>query len=193
MSRESEKNHLNISQKRFCFSQFVSSLKTHITGHTLFRVHPMKIQGRGGIGGIEPFILNIGIRCVSEKQYTKTYKKHKILISHAGRNEFKIKIFAHYYRLYILPMFIRSPESKLGKSKGRGIPTTHPAHCILTAQGAAERTPQFGRGIASGGERVQWWGARSRTAVYVPFSVYTMVWLGEHRAFIVEEFIKNGG
>ena len=27
----------------------------------------------------------------------------------------------------------------------------------------------------------------------MPFSVYTMVWLGEHRAFIVEEFIKNGG
>jgi len=27
----------------------------------------------------------------------------------------------------------------------------------------------------------------------VPFSVYTMAWLGEHRAFIVEEFIKNGG
>jgi len=23
--------------------------------------------------------------------------------------------------------------------------------------------------------------------------MYTMVWLGEHRAFIVEEFIKNGG
>ena len=60
-------------------------------------------------------------------------------------------------------------------------------------QGAAERTPQFGRGIASGGERVQWWGARRRTAVYVPFSVYTMAWLGEHWAFIVEEFIKNGG
>ena len=60
-------------------------------------------------------------------------------------------------------------------------------------QGAAERTPQFGRGIASGGERVQWWGARRRTAVYVPFSVYTMVWLGEHRAFIVEEFIKKAG
>ena len=37
------------------------------------------------------------------------------------------------------------------------------------------------------------WGTRRRTAVYVPFSVYTMVWLGEHRAFIVEEFIKNGG
>jgi len=36
------------------------------------------------------------------------------------------------------------------------------------------------------------WGARRRTAVYVPFSVYTMVWLGEQRAFIVEEFIKNG-
>jgi len=60
-------------------------------------------------------------------------------------------------------------------------------------QGAAERTPRFGRGIASGGERVQWWGARRRTAVSVPFSVYTMVWLGEHRAFTVEEFIKNGG
>ena len=63
----------------------------------------------------------------------------------------------------------------------------------LELQGAAERTPRFGRGIASGGEGVQWWGARRRTAVYVPFSVYTMVWSGEHRAFIVEEFIKNGG
>ena len=60
-------------------------------------------------------------------------------------------------------------------------------------QGAAERTPRFGRIIASGGERVQWWGARRQTAVYVPVSMYTMVWLGEHRAFIVEEFIKNGG
>jgi len=64
---------------------------------------------------------------------------------------------------------------------------------LLHLQGAAERTPRFGRGIASGGEHVQWWGARRRTAVYMPFSVYTMVWLGEHRAFIVEEFIKNGG
>ena len=27
----------------------------------------------------------------------------------------------------------------------------------------------------------------------MPFSVYTMAWLGEHRDFIVEEFIKNGG
>ena len=26
----------------------------------------------------------------------------------------------------------------------------------------------------------------------MPFSVYTMVWLVEHRAVIVEEFIKNG-
>ena len=60
-------------------------------------------------------------------------------------------------------------------------------------QGAAERTPRFGRVIASGGERVQWWGARHRIAVYVPFSVCTMVWLEEHWAFIVEEFIKNGG
>jgi len=58
-------------------------------------------------------------------------------------------------------------------------------------QDATERTPQFGRVIASGGERVQWWGARRRIVVYVPFSVYTMVWLGEHRAFIVEEFIKK--
>jgi len=57
-------------------------------------------------------------------------------------------------------------------------------------QGAAERTPRFGRGIASGGERVQWWRALRRTAVYVQFSVYTMAWSGEHRAFIVEEFIK---
>ena len=29
--------------------------------------------------------------------------------------------------------------------------------------------------------------------MYVPFSMYTMAWLGEHRAFIVEELIKNGG
>ena len=60
-------------------------------------------------------------------------------------------------------------------------------------QGEAERTPRFGRGIASGGERVQWWGALRRTAVYVPFSVYTMAWSGKHRAFIVEEFIRNCG
>ena len=57
---------------------------------------------------------------------------------------------------------------------------------IFLIQNAAERTPRSGRVIASGGERVQWWGARRRTAVYC-------TWLGEHRAFIVEEFIKNGG
>ena len=34
---------------------------------------------------------------------------------------------------------------------------------------------------------------RRRTAVYVPFLVYNMAWLEENRAFIVEEFIKNGG
>ena len=55
------------------------------------------------------------------------------------------------------------------------------------------KNTQFGRGIASDGERIQWWGERRRTAVYMPFSVYTMAWLGEHRAFIVDEFIKNGG
>jgi len=60
-------------------------------------------------------------------------------------------------------------------------------------QDAAERTPRFGRVIASGAERVQWWGARRQTAVYVPFSVYPMVRLGEHRTFIVEEFIKMAG
>jgi len=60
-------------------------------------------------------------------------------------------------------------------------------------QGVAERTPRFGRGISSGRERVQWWGARRRTAEYVPFSVYTMAWSVEHRTFIVEEFIRNGG
>ena len=64
--------------------------------------------------------------------------------------------------------------------------------CLLL-QDEAERTSRFGRGIASGGERVQWWGARRRTAVYVPFSVYTMAWSGEHQAFIAEEFIRNGG
>ena len=34
-------------------------------------------------------------------------------------------------------------------------------------------------------------GARCRTAVYVPFAVYTMAWLEVNRAFIVEEFIKK--
>jgi len=63
----------------------------------------------------------------------------------------------------------------------------------MQVQDAAERTTRFGRVIASAGERVQWCGMHRRTAVYVPFSVYTMAWLEEHQAFIVEEFIKNGG
>ena len=71
--------------------------------------------------------------------------------------------------------------------------STLPLITFVKLQGAAERTPRFGRGIASGGERIQWWGASRRTAVYVPFSVYTMAWLGELRAFIVEEFIKMAG
>jgi len=62
----------------------------------------------------------------------------------------------------------------------------------MDIQSAAERTPRFGRSLASGGESVQWWGARRRTAVYMLFSVYTMAWSGEHRALIVEEFIRNG-
>ena len=61
----------------------------------------------------------------------------------------------------------------------------------MYVQCAAERTPRFGWGIASGEEGVHWWRTRRRTAVYVPFSMYTMVWLEEHRAFIVEEFIKK--
>jgi len=77
-----------------------------------------------------------------------------------------------------------------GKS-GRGVKLT--PHRYLAPrlrvsgliQDAAERTPRFGRVIASGGERVQWWAARRRTAVFVPFSMYTMVWLGEHRAFLL--------
>ena len=70
---------------------------------------------------------------------------------------------------------------------------TSTCYLLSNVQGLAERTPRFGRGIASDGERIQWWGACLRTAVYVPFSVYTMAWLGEHRAFVVEGFIKNGG
>jgi hypothetical protein len=27
----------------------------------------------------------------------------------------------------------------------------------------------------------------------MPFSVHTMAWSGKHRAFVVEEFIQNGG
>jgi hypothetical protein len=29
--------------------------------------------------------------------------------------------------------------------------------------------------------------------VFMPFSVHTMAWSGEHRAFVAEEFIQNGG
>ena len=29
--------------------------------------------------------------------------------------------------------------------------------------------------------------------MYVPFSVYSMACSGEHQAFIVEDFIRNGG
>ena len=64
---------------------------------------------------------------------------------------------------------------------------------LSVPQDAAERTPRFGRGIASGGEGVHGCRARRQTAAYVPFSVYTMVWSGEHLAFIVEEFIKMAG
>ena len=58
-------------------------------------------------------------------------------------------------------------------------------------QDAAERTPRFEKVIASGEERLRWWRAHCRTAVYVPFSMYAMMWLEEHSAFIVEEFIKK--
>ena len=64
---------------------------------------------------------------------------------------------------------------------------------IYNVQNAAERTPRFERVITSGGESVQWWGARHRTAVYMPFSMSAMTSLEKHRPFIVEEFIKNGG
>jgi hypothetical protein len=29
-------------------------------------------------------------------------------------------------------------------------------------------------------------------AVYVPFAVVAMAWSGDHRAFVVEEYIRNG-
>jgi hypothetical protein len=29
--------------------------------------------------------------------------------------------------------------------------------------------------------------------MFMPFSVHAMAWSGEHRAFVVEEFIQNGG
>jgi hypothetical protein len=61
----------------------------------------------------------------------------------------------------------------------------------IEVQSVTEKTPRFGRVIASGWERVQWWGVRRRTALYVQFSVYKMAFSGERRAFIVEEFIKK--
>jgi hypothetical protein len=29
--------------------------------------------------------------------------------------------------------------------------------------------------------------------VYVPFAIVAMAWRGEYRAFVVEEYIRNGG
>ena len=85
---------------------------------------------------------------------------------------------------------LRDPFKDRGLCFGNRVMQVH--YCTII-QGAAERTPLFGRGIASGGKDVQWWGARRRTALYVPFSVYTMAWSGEHLAFIVEGFIKMAG
>jgi hypothetical protein len=59
--------------------------------------------------------------------------------------------------------------------------------------GAAERTSRFGRSVARGGTGIEQWGACRYTAVFMPFSVNAMVWSGEHRTFVVEEFIQNGG
>ena len=59
--------------------------------------------------------------------------------------------------------------------------------------GCGRKNTPIWEGHSFGWRGIQWWGVRRRTAVYVPFSLYTIVWLGEHRVFIVEEFIKNGG
>jgi hypothetical protein len=55
----------------------------------------------------------------------------------------------------------------------QNLTATHASVSELTEkiQGSAERTPGFRRGIASGGEHVNRWGAR-RTAVYTRFSVH---------------------
>lgn len=50
----------------------------------------------------------------------------------------------------------------------------------------------LGKGIAKAGKVVQWLGAFPWTAVYMPFLVYSIVWLAENRAFVVEEFTENG-
>jgi hypothetical protein len=68
------------------------------------------------------------------------------------------------------------------------VPTTFSLHVLLKAYtGWGRKNSPIWEEHSFG------WGARRRTAVYVPFSVYTMAWSGEHRAFIVEEFIKMSG
>jgi hypothetical protein len=71
MSGESEKKARKASAPAN-----LSSLKTHITGHILFRVHAMKIKGTGGIGGIAPLILNIDIRYRPVKSNIRTHIKN---------------------------------------------------------------------------------------------------------------------
>ena len=64
---------------------------------------------------------------------------------------------------------------------------------IYIYTGCGRKNTPIWVGHSFGWGSVQQWGLRRRTAVHVPFSVYTMVWQGEHRAFIVEEFIKTDG
>jgi hypothetical protein len=62
---------------------------------------------------------------------------------------------------------------------------------VFIILGATERTPRFGCGVAGGGGGVEQWGVCRYTAMFMPFSVHTMAWSGEHRAFVVEELIEN--
>ena len=66
------------------------------------------------------------------------------------------------------------------------------AGCRLTTACGRKNTPIW-EGHSFGWVTHTVVGAPRRTAVYLPISVYTMAWLEEHRAFIVEKFIKNDG
>lgn len=55
-----------------------------------------------------------------------------------------------------------------------------------------KRPPVFKYGAVVVVVLIQRWRWYCSISVYVPFLVDAMAWIGEHRAFVVVEFIRNG-
>lgn len=62
----------------------------------------------------------------------------------------------------------------------------------ILIQGPEKRPPVFKYGAVVVVVLIQRWRWYCSISVYVPFLVDAMAWIGEHRAFVVVEFIRNG-